>query len=380
MPVRRFPHILALLVLPTLWGCADSGPDAPPPPSAEARAAIKDDGGAPQEPLGRSIDRLFDSETTGRTDALLVLKRGEVIVERYGDGVTGKTPLPGWSMGQCVTALMIGQLVSDGRLRLNESAPVPAWQRPGDPRGVITLRQLLQMRSGLRHSEDANVAPGGPQAQSDRFRMLFLDGRDDMAAYAEAQPLEAPAGEVFEESSASVVILADLAARVLSPDNDPHRRRIAVSEYLNNRVLDPLGLRTMRVGFDPAGTMVGSASVHGSARDWAAIGEFLRHSGSVRGAQVLPRRWIQFMLAPSPRNPGYGAGVWLNEAEAGDNARLFPGAANSDVFACLGEHGQYVIGSPRQLLTIVRLGATRPEQEQALHREMGALLALFPSN
>ncbi len=343
-------------------------------------AAIKDDGGAPQVSLARAIDRLFDSETVGRTDALLVVKRGTVIAERYGEGTSRKTPLPGWSMGQCVTALMIGQLVSDGRLRLNESAPVSAWQRPGDPRGVITLRQLLQMRSGLRHSESVTVVPGGPQAQSDRIRMLFLDGRDDMAAYAEAQPLEAPAGQVFEESSASVVILADLAARVLSPDNDPHRRRVAVSEYLNNRVLDPLGLRTMRVGFDRTGTMIGAARVHASARDWAEIGEFLRHTGSVRGAQVLPRRWIQFMLTPSPRNPGYGAGVWLNHAEAGDDGRLFPGTANSDVFACLGEHGQYVIGSPRQLLTVVRLGETGPEKEQALHREIGALLALFPSN
>lgn len=380
MPVRRHPHILALLALPTLWGCSGSGADAPPPPSSAAQAAIRDDGGAPRDPLGRAIDHLFDSESVGRTDALLVMKRGSVIVERYGEGITAKTALPGGAMGQCVTALMIGQLVSDGRLRLDETAPVPEWQRPGDPRGVITLRQLLQMRSGLRHVESGEIAAGGPERQSDRMRMLFLDGRDDMAAYAEAQPLEAPAGQVFENSSASPVILSDLAARVLAADNDPGRRRMAVSEYLGNRVLEPLGLRTMRVEFDRAGTMIGAAMVDASARDWAGIGEFLRHTGSVGGAQVLPRRWVQFMLAPSPRNAGYGAGVWLNRAAAGEGGRLFPGTANRDVFACLGEHGQYVLGSPGQLLTIVRLGASDPDQEQALHREMGELLALFPSN
>lgn len=379
MPVRRIPHILALLALPSLWGCSESEPAPPPPPSAEAQAAVKDDGGAPREPLGHAIDRVFDGETVGRTDALVVMKRGSIIVERYGEGITARTPLQGWSMGQCVTALMIGQLVSDGRLRLGESAPVPEWQRPGDPRGVITLRQLLQMRSGLRHSE-AGATPGGPGLQSDRMRMLFLDGRDDMAAYAEAQPLEAPAGSVFENSSASTVILADLAARVLAPDGDPGRRRVAVREYLHNRVLDPLGLSTMQVEFDRAGTMIGAAMVNASARDWGLLGEFLRRTGSVKGAQVLPRRWIQFMLAPSPRNPGYGAGVWLNRAEAGERGRLFPGAAGPDVFACLGEHGQYVIGSADQLLTVVRLGASTPEQEQALHRELGALLTLFPSN
>ncbi|GGB90086.1 hypothetical protein GCM10011494_05560 [Novosphingobium endophyticum] len=380
MPVRRLPHILALLVLPTLWACSDSGPAVPPPPSVEAQAAIKDDGGAPRDALGRALDRLFDGEHVGRTDALVVLKRGTVIVERYGEGITAKTPLPGWSMGQCVTSLMIGQLVSDGRLRLDESAPVPAWQRPGDPRGVVTVRQLLQMRSGLRHAESDGIVEGGPEQQSDRIRMLFLDGRDDMAAYAEAQPLEAPAGQIFENSSASAVILSDLAARVLAENGDPASRRRAVQEYLGNRVLDPLGLATMRLEFDRAGTMIGAAMVDASARDWASIGEFLRHTGSVKGAQVLPRRWIQFMLTPSPRNPGYGAGVWLNRAGADEGGRLFPGTANADVFACLGERGQYAIGSPRQLLTVVRLGASDAAQEQALHRELGALLTLFPSN
>lgn len=380
MPVRRLSHILALLALPSLAACSFGGSATPPPPSSEARAAIVNEGGAPHDALGRTIDRLFDSETVGRTDALVVMKRGSVIVERYGEGITAQTPLQGWSMGQCVTALMIGQLVSDGRLRLDESAPVPDWQRSGDPRGVITLRQLLQMRSGLRHSESNEIVAGGPEQQSDTFRLLFLDGRDDMAAYAEAQPLEAPAGQVFENSSASTVILSDLAARVLAPDGDPGVRRKAVAEYLHNRVLDPLELRTMRVEFDRAGTMIGAAMVDASARDWGRIGEFLRHTGSVKGAQVLPRRWVQFMLAPSPRNRGYGAGVWLNRANASEGGRLFPGTANPDVFACLGEHGQYAIGSPSQLLTVVRLGASDPAQEIALHRELSELLALFPSN
>ena len=379
MPVRRFPHILALLALPSLWGCGSSGPAAPPPPSSEAQAAILGDGGASREELGRAIDRLFDSESVGRTDALLVMKRGSVIVERYGEGVSARTPLPGWAMGQCVTALMIGQLVSDGRLRLNESAPVPDWQRPGDPRGEITLKQLLQMRSGLRHSEAGEAAAGGPGRQSDRIRMLFLDGRDDMAAYAEAQPLEAPAGQVFEESSASAVILSDLAARVLAPEGDPATRRRAVAEYLSNRVLDPLGLSTMRVEFDRAGTMIGAAMVDASARDWARLGEFLRHTGSVKGAQVLPRRWMQFMLEPSPRNPAYGAGVWLNRAGAEGEGALFPDESGA-LFACLGEHGQYVIGSPDQLLTVVRLGASDKAQEQVLRGELRSFLGLFPSN
>lgn len=376
MSPPRPPHIRAFALLPAslllLAGCS-GGQDAPPPPSAEAQAAISDDGGAARLPLARALDSLFDAETVGETQALLVLKRGTVIAERYASGVEADTPLPGWSMAQCVTALMIGQLVSDGRLRMDETAPVPDWQRPGDPRGEITLRQLLQMRSGLRHSETTE-----PERRADRTRMLFLDGRDDMAAYAEAQPLEAPAGRRFEPSAATGVILADLAARVITDSRSPAIRRKAVGDYLRTRVLDPVGMTHTRVSFDRAGTMVGSSMMLAPARDWGRLGEFLRHYGSVKGAQVLPHRWVAFMRTASPRNPAYGAGVWLNGSPPKGEALLWPGQGRKDLFACLGEHGQYVVGSPGQLLTVVRLGHTAREQEPALRERMGELLELFP--
>jgi len=373
---RRLPLILALALLPApllmLMGCG-GGQEGPPPPSAEAQAAVRDDGGAARLPFARAIDSLFDEEAVGTTQALLVMKRGSVIAERYAPGIDGKTALPGWSMAQCVTALMIGQLVSDGRLRMDETAPVPDWQRPGDPRGEITLRQLLQMRSGLRHTETAE-----PERKSDRMRMLFLDGRDDMAAYAEAQPLEAPAGRQFEPSAATGVILADLAGRVLTDSRDPAMRRRAVNDYMRTRVLDPVGMKGTRVSFDRAGTMVGSGEMLAPARDWALLGEFLRHTGSVKGAQVLPHRWVTFMRTASPRNPAYGAGVWLNGTPPKGAAPLWPGQGRKTLFACKGDYGQYVVGSPGQLLTIVRLGHTKPEQEAALHERLGELIALFP--
>lgn len=383
MPARRSSLILAMLALPTLWGCGRGGSEAPEPPSAAALAAISDPGGAPRDALGHAIDALFEDGAVGHTRALVVMKRGSVIVERYGAGIKPATRLPGWSAGQCLTALMVGQLVSDGRLRLDQSVPVPEWQRAGDPRGEITLRQLLQMRSGLRHAEVSQPDSRGLEGQSDRMRLLFLDGRDDMAAYAEAQPLEAPAGARFEPSSASAVILADLAARVLSPDGDPARRRRAVSDYLRNRVLLPIGMTSTIAGFDRAGTMIGAGMIHADARDWARLVEFLRHTGAVRGAQVLPRRWIQLMLRPSPREPSYGAGVWLNRP-GGDKpgqergVTLWPGVLPANAFACVGEYGQYMVGSPDQLISVVRLGTSDAAQEPVLKERLGRLLALFP--
>ncbi|MEZ5683278.1 MAG: serine hydrolase [Novosphingobium sp.] len=82
-----------------------------------------------------------------------MLRDGRIVAERYAPGYHENTSFVSWSMAKTVTGVMIGMLVADGRLRLDESVPIPAWQRPGDPRGEITLRQLLQMRSGLRHTE-----------------------------------------------------------------------------------------------------------------------------------------------------------------------------------------------------------------------------------
>lgn len=372
MPTRRLPLILPLLALPALIGCG-SGDKSPPPLAPAALAAVDAHPGVPRERLARVIDDLFGDREAGETRALLVLSGGRVIAERYGPGYGPKTPLIGWSMSKTVTGVMIGQLVADGRLRLNETAPVPAWQRSGDPRGEITLRQLLQMRSGLRHTE-----AGDPVYRSDEVRMLFLDGRDDMAAYAEAQPLEAEPGRKFEYSSASTVILSDIAARALTDNRDPAFRRRAVSDYLHTRLLDPVGMKSAVVEFDAAGTLIGSSMMHATARDWAKFGEFLRNGGAVKGAQLVPRGWIDFMKTPSPRNPAYGAQLWLNRPSSTGEDMLFAGKAPKSLFGCVGHQGQYVIVSPEQKLTLVRLGKTDGERRPRLRDRLADIVALFP--
>src|SRR3546814_1832360 len=100
---------------------------------------------------------------------------------------------------------------SDGRLVLDAPAPVPAWSQPGDPRGEITLRQLLHMSSGLEHLES-----GEPVYDSDTVRMLFLSGAKDMAAYAEARPLSAQPGSQFQYSTATSMILDRKSTRLNS--------------------------------------------------------------------------------------------------------------------------------------------------------------------
>ena len=317
-----------------------------------------------------AIEQLFaDPATMGETRALLVLRDGQPIYEGYGAGFGPDSRLISWSMAKSITAVMVGQLVADGRLALDEPAPVPAWRRHGDPRGRITLRHLLHMSSGLDHVEESD-----PPWNADTVAMLFGGEADDMAGFAEGKPAVATPDERFVYSSATSVILADIVARALTDSDDPAVRRQAVHEFLNGRLSAPLGMASLVPEFDAKGTMIGGSIMHATARDYAKFGEFLRNHGVAGGQRLLPETWMRFMLSPSPEDAGYGGHIWLNRRRpAGADEALWPDRGPNDLFACIGHQGQYIIVSPSQRVTIVRLGVTKDDQFPALRRHLADL-------
>lgn len=371
------PRVLSLIaplaLLPALIGCSGAKTEELPVLPPEALNAVVKQPGVDRVKLARDIDAFFTEPALSETRALVVMYDGRIVAERYAPGYHENTRFIGWSMTKSITAIMIGLLISDGRLKLDEAAPIPAWQRPGDPRGEITVRQLLQMRSGLRHTEAAQ-----PPYEGDEVRMLFLEGRSDMARYAENQPLEAEPGSRFEYSTATSVILSDLAGRVLAPGGDPQARQRIVADYLRTRLFEPVGMRSVIAEYDAAGTMLGGSMIHATARDWARFGDFLRNSGSVGGAQIIPRGWIGFMTTPSPNETQYGAHVWLNREPDNGKPTLFPARGPRSLFACVGHLGQYVLISPSQKLVVVRLGKTPDSETAPLVDRLADIVALFP--
>jgi CubicO group peptidase (beta-lactamase class C family) len=373
MIMRLRSLIPALAVTSSLVACGTPGVPEQRPLDKAALAAVTDNAGAPRTELARAIDTLFVDPAIGETRAVVVMSGGKLAAERYAPGYDAGTRFVSWSMAKTITATLIGLLIADGRLELDQLAPIPRWRRPGDPRGAITIRHLLQMRAGLDHTESGPVP-----VESSEVRMLFLDGRDDMARWAEEQPLEAEPGSKFEYSSNTTVILADIAARVLTDNSrDPETRRRAVAEYLQARLFEPLGMTSVVPEFDASGTLIGGSLMHATARDYARFGEFLRTKGSHRGAQLVPRQWVEAMVTPSPRSPHYGFQTWLNRPI--ENSPLFPDRAPHSLFAMIGHMGQYVVISPSQRLTVVRLGHSDAEQREALMPRLADLVELYPA-
>ena len=359
----------------TLGSCGDASPE---PAADPGESVIVDDAVVGKDRLAKAIAPFFEDPTMAETRALVVMQGGRVIAERYAPGYGPDTRLVSWSMAKSVTATLVGLMVADGRLALDEPAPVPEWKTPRDGRASITLRHLLHMSSGLDHTE---MAEGDVEIfDADTPRMLFLDGRENVARYAETRPLEAQPGKKYEYSSATSNILADIMTRSLTESTDPEVRRDAMLEYARGRLFEPLGMTSAFPQFDRNGTMLGGSMIHATARDWAKFGEFLRNNGSVRAAQLLPTNWMRFMKTPSKTDNSYGGHIWLNRPNrSGRNQVLFPGKAPADIFAALGHLGQFIIVSPQHRLTIVRLGNTPDDKLDPLDDQFVKLISIFPT-
>lgn len=344
-----------------------AGSSAPPPPPAVPAGLVT---GVDTRKLEVAAARFFSDPALGRTHALLVLHHGQIVAERYGPGLGPDSRFISWSMAKSVTATLLGRLVSDGRLTLDAPAPVPAWQRPGDPRAAITTGQLLHMSAGLDHRES-----GPPYRSAQTIRMLFTDQTDDAAAFAAAQPLAAAPGSRFVYSSASSMILADIITRTVTSESDAARRRAAVRTWMDDVLFRPAGLSSFIVEFDAAGTFLGGSFMHATARDWARFGALYL---GVAPAVVDPA-WIAVVRAPSALDPGFGGHFWKNSPRpAGSAPALFPARGPAGLIAAIGHLGQYVLISPDQALVVVRLGRTLDEDLQPVRESLADLVALFP--
>ena len=279
-----------------------------------------------------------------RTRAVAVIQDGRRVGEHYAAGFGPRTPLAGWSMAKSVLHALIGILVGKGRLNLQDQGLLPEWGAPGDPRGAITLDDLLRMRSGLRFSE-SYVNPF-----SDATRMLF--DSSDAGAFAAAKKLAFPPGTRWAYSSGTSNILARVARRALG---------FGPEEFLSwpRRVLfDPLGMASAVMEPDASGNLVPSSFMLATARDWARFGLLYAQDGIWNGKRVLPAGWTASGRMPTPQSPRecYGAHWWLKLPK--DFGGRTPAAARipSDAFFAIGHEGQILAVIPSRRLVVVRLG------------------------
>lgn len=328
--------------------------DVAPPPDDRQPALLPEIAGpaivSPQsEGLAAALDRAFMEPAQPpyrRTRAVVVMKSGRIVAERYADGIGPETPLLGFSMTKSVISALTGILVRQGKLKLDGPAPVAAWKNPDDPRHAITVDQLLRHTAGLALGSSLQASLGS--AFEPVNRMKFVE--DDMATYAASMPLATAPGTVWNYHDGNTILLAHLIRAGGGSPADALR-------FARRELFAPLGMRHVTLQLDGAGTIEGSSEMLASARDWARFGQLYLNDGVAGGKRILPEGWVNYSATATPNAwVGIGAGFWTNQGDSfGANFRVEHGWPR-DAFFAKGTIGQYTIVIPSERLVLVRMG------------------------
>lgn len=317
-----------------------------PTPIADKLAPLLDDAFSDPAP-----------ETLGETHAFLAVQGGKIVAERYWNGFDRASTHHSWSQAKSMTQAVTGILVREGKLDIHAPANVPEWQGQDDPRGRITLDQLLRMSSGLKFAEDYVDA-----GVSDVIEMLFGAGKADVAAYAASQPLIYAPGTFWNYSSGTSNIVSRILSRAAGATGE------AFAAFITRELFGPLGMNSASPKFDTAGTFIGSSFCFCTARDFARFGLLYLRDGVWDGRRILPEGWVDYARTPTPVPPterlGYGAHWWLGMAGPGS-------------FSANGYEGQYTVIVPELDLILVRNGKTPIERKDAVMDWLGEVAGCF---
>jgi CubicO group peptidase (beta-lactamase class C family) len=312
-----------------------------------------------------ALDWAFDDSQQTRpqnTRGVVAVHRGRIIAERYADGWGPYTPQIGWSMGKSIAATLVGILVQQGALKLDQPAPVPAWQGAGDPRRNIRVRDLLNMSSGLDFDNFGLTPSISYNAANEHFRIYF--DALDVFAHSEHQPLRFEPGTVHRYRNSDPLALMSVARRMVESQNGDWL------SWPQRRLFDRIGARSFVLETDAWGNFIITGYDYGGTRDWARLGLLYLWKGQWMGERILPEEWATFVATPAPgdRARGYGGLFWLNRGGA---MRRLP----VDAYWMAGYMGQTTMIIPSRDLVLVRQGPSSGGDAQHFEELAARILA-----
>lgn len=320
-------------------------------------------------------------DPAAHTAAFLVIHHGQIILERYADGIGKDTQLESWSMGKSITGTLIGRLIREGKLSLDETAPIPEWQRPGDPRGAITIRNLMQMSSGLRfpsfgRTRDRSVAGStsydGDLPMAQLTHVYPYTGSVDVFDFAVNRPLEFAPGSkgAGQYRNCDPLTLGYIIRMTVEAEGRNYWT------WPQEDLFDSIGIRKQLLETDRWGNFIMTGYDFGTARNWGRLAMLYLQDGVWNGKRLLPEGFTDFVSTPAPAwvDPVYGGMFWLNT----DGKFKLPG----DAYAMMGGGGQNVIIAPSLDLVVVRMGHSKGAKfaSRALNEALTLLVPALPQD
>jgi CubicO group peptidase (beta-lactamase class C family) len=300
------------------------------------------------------------------TLAFLVTYKGRILGERYADGIGIHTPLESWSMGKSLTGTLMAILIRQGAYQLEQSAPIPEWQTPNDPRQAIRIVDLMRMSSGLRLR--APYDPGDDPSLGYPDHLYLYTGGANSFHWAATRPQQWKPNTVGRYRNSDPVLTNYLIRLAVDKRGEDYHA------FPQRALFDKIGIRDAVMETDPYGNFLTQGYEYLAARDWARLANLYLQDGIWNGERILPDGYVAHVKTPAPAwvadgRPVYGGGFfWVN----GDGAWPLP----KDAFAMLGAGGQSARIVPSHQLVIVRLGkfAGAEPGEKALNASMKLLM------
>jgi CubicO group peptidase (beta-lactamase class C family) len=276
-------------------------------------------------------DYLKDNNTV----AFLIIKNDSIQYENYFNGYSEESVVASFSMAKSVTSILIGCALDD-KLIKSIDEPITNYIPELKENGLenVTIRHLLEMRSGIRFNE-SYVNPFGDAA-------TYYYGRNLRKAIYRRKPTgNTPGGDnSFNYSSGDTQILGLVLERALKGKT--------ITAYLEEKIWKPLGMEydaTWSLDRKKDGLEKTFCCINARARDFAKIGRLYLNGGNWNGRQIVSKSWVEQSTHPQKEEPGafnYYRFQWWLKAEGS--------------YSAIGILGQYIYVNPAKNMVIVRLG------------------------
>ncbi len=290
------------------------------------------------------------------TNALIVMKDGRIVTELYRNRSDASTPFMGWSMTKTLVSTLLGLALEEGRISsLDDPLVKYLPELKGGAYNGVSIRQTMQMKSGVAYEERYDGAPG--LASENHELALMQNVRRFVDPALTIQRAHEP-GTFFEYKTLDTAVLGWLVERVT---NRP------IAHYMAQKLWEPLGTEAngffIMDGAAGVGREFTGAGFNAVARDYARFGQMILDHGYANGRQIVPAAWIAQATRPTDAEGpmgGYGLQWWTV----------------SGAYYALGLEGQYIFIDPPTRTVIVKLSYFPPENQAVYGETIAALRAI----
>ena len=280
------------------------------------------------------VKHLFDlTFEDASTQGAALFVKGRLIDERYAEGFNKDSLATSWSMAKSFYAALIGISIELGEINSLDDR-IGLYLEYNDGRGDITIRQLLNMTSGLEMPADEHE------------KMFFAK---DHLAYAKNISLETVPDKKFEYNNVNSMLLADILFRATG---------VSADTLLRERILNKIGMDKVTLWKDSAGNPLTYCCIDATVRQYARFGLLYARGGQWQQQQIVPRdfvdetfqlRWREIPNDNIQIERGYSLHWWISHYDK-----------QAKIFNASGKFGQYIFVDPDNDMVFVRVTKYHP--------------------